>query len=188
MANLIQDAFLQVRELIMNSLGVCIAEGIFPGEAISSFNVERPADPKNGDVSTNVAMVCARAFRNAPRKIAETIVSKLELSGTYFDRCEVAGAGFINFFFSKNWYAEVIGAVLKEKEDFGSTDFGQGRSVLVEFVSANPTGPMHIGNARGGAIGDCLSAVLEKAGFKVAREFYVNDAGNQIEKFKSTDL
>ena len=186
MANLIQDAFLQVRELIMNSLGVCIAEGIFPGEAISSFNVERPADPKNGDVSTNVAMVCARAFRNAPRKIAETIVSKLELSGTYFDRCEVAGAGFINFFFSKNWYAEVIGAVLKEKEDFGSTDFGQGRSVLVEFVSANPTGPMHIGNARGGAIGDCLSAVLEKAGFKVAREFYVNDAGNQIEKFKTS--
>lgn len=177
---------MQVRELVMNSLGVCISEGVFPSEAISPFNVERPADSKNGDVSTNVAMVCAKAFRNAPRKIADEIVSRIILDGSYFEKCEVAGAGFINFFFAKKWYSDVVNAVLDEKENYGSTDYGQGKSVLVEFVSANPTGPMHIGNARGGAIGDCLSSVLEKAGYKVAREFYVNDAGNQIEKFKTS--
>ena len=186
MANLIQDAFSQVRELVMNALGVCIRDGVFPAEAINSFNVERPADPKNGDVSTNVAMVCAKAFKTAPRKIAEEIVNKIDLGETYFERCEVAGAGFINFFFASKWYGDVINAVLDEKENYGSTELGKGKSVLVEFVSANPTGPMHIGNARGGAIGDCLSAVLEKAGYTVAREFYVNDAGNQIEKFKTS--
>ena len=183
MANLIQEAFSQVRELVMDALGVCISEGTFPAEAISSFNVERPADPKNGDVSTNAAMVCAKAFKTAPRKIADEIVAKISLGETYFEKCEVAGAGFINFFFAPVWYTKVITSVLEEAENYGSTDYGGGRSVLVEFVSANPTGPMHIGNARGGAIGDCLSAVLEKAGYKVAREFYVNDAGNQIEKF-----
>ena len=186
MANLIQDAFEQVRQLVMDALGVCIREGVFPAEPINTFNVERPADPKNGDVSTNAAMVCAKAFRNAPRKIAEEIVARIDLGETYFNKCEVAGAGFINFFFSENWYGDVINAVLEEKESYGSTELGKGKSVLVEFVSANPTGPMHIGNARGGAIGDCLSAVLEKAGYKVAREFYVNDAGNQIEKFKTS--
>ncbi len=186
MANLIQDAFKQVRELVMNALGVCIRDGVFPAEAINPFNVERPADPKNGDVSTNAAMVCAKAFKTAPRKIAEEIVAKIDLGETYFDKCEVAGAGFINFFFSQSWYSYVVTAVISEKENYGSTELGKGKSVLVEFVSANPTGPMHIGNARGGAIGDCLSAVLEKAGYNVAREFYVNDAGNQIEKFKTS--
>ena len=186
MANLIQDAFKQVRELVINALGVCIRDGVFPAEAINPFNVERPADPKNGDVSTNAAMVCAKAFKTAPRKIAEEIVAKIDLGETYFDKCEVAGAGFINFFFSQSWYSDVVNAVISEKENYGSTELGKGKSVLVEFVSANPTGPMHIGNARGGAIGDCLSAVLEKAGYNVAREFYVNDAGNQIEKFKTS--
>ncbi|MBR6337355.1 MAG: arginine--tRNA ligase [Ruminococcus sp.] len=186
MANLIQDAFSQVRELVMNALGVCIRDGVFPAEAINPFNVERPADSKNGDVSTNVAMVCARAFKTAPRKIAEEIVAKIDLGETYFEKCEVAGAGFINFFFSQSWYSNVVKAVLDEKESYGSTELGKDKSIIVEFVSANPTGPMHIGNARGGAIGDCLSAVLEKAGYNVAREFYVNDAGNQIEKFKTS--
>lgn len=186
MANLIQDAYIQVRELVMNALGICVRDGIFPAEPINQFNVERPADPKNGDVSTNAAMVCAKAFKTAPRKIAEEIVKKIDLGETYFEKCEVAGAGFINFFFSGSWYRDVINAVLSEKDNYGSTDLGKGKSVLVEFVSANPTGPMHIGNARGGAIGDCLSAVLEKAGYSVAREFYVNDAGNQIEKFKTS--
>ena len=104
MANLIQEAFSQVRELVMDALGVCISEGTFPAEAISSFNVERPADPKNGDVSTNAAMVCAKAFKTAPRKIADEIVAKISLGETYFEKCEVAGAGFINFFFAPVWY------------------------------------------------------------------------------------
>ncbi|MDE6148910.1 MAG: arginine--tRNA ligase, partial [Ruminococcus sp.] len=186
MTNLIKKASDQVRELVMNALGACISDGTFPTEPIPTFNVEIPADPKNGDMSSNAAMVCARAFHTAPRKIAEAICEKIMLDGSYFEKCEVAGAGFINFFFSSQWFSEVVSSVISDGEHYGETDFGEGKKVLVEFVSANPTGPMHIGNARGGAIGDCLSAVLDKAGFKASREFYVNDAGNQIEKFKTS--
>lgn len=186
MTNLISDAFIQAKELVMKAMGELVADGTFPAEPVPAFNTEIPADSKNGDVSTNAAMVCARPFRNNPRKIAEAIVSKIDLNGSYFARCEVAGPGFINFFYSTEWYATVVAAVLEQKEKYGETDLGAGKSVLVEFVSANPTGPMHIGNARGGAIGDCLASVLEKAGYEVAREFYINDAGNQIEKFKTS--
>lgn len=186
MTNLINDAFMQVKELVMKAMGELVADGTFPAEPVPAFNAEIPADPKNGDISTNAAMVSAKPFKNNPRKIAESIVSKIRLDGTFFEKCEVAGPGFINFFYSQDWYAEVVLAVLEQKGKYGETDMGAGKSVLVEFVSANPTGPMHIGNARGGAIGDCLSSVLEKAGYKVAREFYVNDAGNQIEKFKTS--
>lgn len=186
MTNLIKKASDQVRELVMNALGACISDGTFPAEPIPAFNVEIPADPKNGDMSSNAAMVCARAFHTAPRKIAEAICEKIMLDGSYFEKCEVAGAGFINFFFSSQWFSDVVSSVIADGEHYGETDFGEGKKVLVEFVSANPTGPMHIGNARGGAIGDCLSAVLDKAGFKASREFYVNDAGNQIEKFKTS--
>lgn len=186
MTNLISDAFIQAKELVMKAMGELVADGTFPAEPVPAFNTEIPADSKNGDVSTNAAMVCARPFRNNPRKIAEAIVSKIDLNGSYFARCEVAGPGFINFFYSPEWYATVVASVLEQKEKYGETDLGTGKSVLVEFVSANPTGPMHIGNARGGAIGDCLASVLEKAGYEVAREFYINDAGNQIEKFKTS--
>lgn len=186
MTNLISDAFIQAKELVMKAMGELVADGTFPAEPVPAFNTEIPADSKNGDVSTNAAMVCARPFRNNPRKIAEAIVSKINLNGSYFARCEVAGPGFINFFYSSEWYATVVATVLEQKEKYGETDLGAGKSVLVEFVSANPTGPMHIGNARGGAIGDCLASVLEKAGYEVAREFYINDAGNQIEKFKTS--
>lgn len=186
MTNLISDAFIQAKELVMRAMGELVADGTFPAEPVPAFNTEIPADSKNGDVSTNAAMVCARPFRNNPRKIAEAIVSKIDLNGSYFARCEVAGPGFINFFYSTEWYATVVATVLEQKEKYGETDLGAGKSVLVEFVSANPTGPMHIGNARGGAIGDCLASVLEKSGYEVAREFYINDAGNQIEKFKTS--
>lgn len=186
MTNLISDAFIQAKELVMKAMGELVADGTFPAEPVPAFNTEIPADSKNGDVSTNAATVCARPFRNNPRKIAEAIVSKIDLNGSYFARCEVAGPGFINFFYSSEWYATVVATVLEQKEKYGETDLGAGKSVLVEFVSANPTGPMHIGNARGGAIGDCLASVLEKAGYEVAREFYINDAGNQIEKFKTS--
>lgn len=186
MTNLISDAFIQAKELVMKAMGELVADGTFPAEPVPAFNTEIPADSKNGDVSTNAAMVCARPFRNNPRKIAEAIVSKIDLNGSYFARCEVAGPGFINFFYSSEWYATVVATVLEQKEKYGETDLGAGKSVLVEFVSANPTGPMHIGNARGGAIGDCLASVLEKAGYEVAREFYINDAGNQIERFKTS--
>lgn len=156
MTNLIKKASDQVRELVMNALGACIADGVFPAEPIPAFNVEIPADPKNGDMSSNAAMVCARAFHTSPRKIAEAICDKIILNGSYFEKCEVAGAGFINFFFSSQWFSEVINAIISDGDKYGETNFGEGKKVLVEFVSANPTGPMHIGNARGGAIGVAL--------------------------------
>ena len=153
------------------------------------FAVEIPADKSHGDFAANIAMVGARSYRMAPVKIAELILSEISLEGTLFERAEIAGPGFMNFFLGRKWFSDVIRAVNSEKEDYGKTDTGKGKKVLVEFVSANPTGPMHIGNARGGAIGDCLASVLQWAGYYTEREFYVNDAGNQIEKFgKSLSL
>lgn len=189
MSDLIKSASLQLRGLINDALGVLVAEGVAPAEPLPSFAVEIPADKSHGDFAANTAMVCARAFKMAPRKIAELIIEKIDLSGSVFERAEIAGPGFMNFFLSKKWFAEAVESVLEEKENYGRTDYGQGKRVLVEFVSANPTGPMHIGNARGGAIGDCLASVLDWAGYHAEREFYVNDAGNQIEKFgKSLSL
>ena len=150
------------------------------------FNIEKPANKDNGDYSTNVAMAGARAFKKAPRMIAEAIASCIDLDGTAFERVEIAGPGFMNFFLSQQFYSNVLKDVFSCGKDYGKSDYGQGKRVLVEFVSANPTGPMHIGNARGGAIGDCLASVLDWAGFSVNREFYVNDAGNQIEKFATS--
>ena len=189
MSDLIRSASLQLRELINGALGVLVAEGAAPAEPLPAFVIEIPADKSHGDFAANTAMVCARAFKLPPRKIAELIIEKIDLSGSVFERAEIAGPGFMNFFLSRKWFAETVENVLTEKENYGRIDYGQGKRVLVEFVSANPTGPMHIGNARGGAIGDCLASVLDWAGFHVEREFYVNDAGNQIEKFgKSLSL
>ena len=133
MTNLIKDASLQVKELVMKALGECIAEEIFPAESIPAFNVEIPADPKNGDMSTNAAMVCARAFHTAPRKIAESICEKIFLDGSYFEKCEVAGAGFINFFFSQQWFSQVVTSVLADGEKYGETDFGDGKKFLLSL-------------------------------------------------------
>ena len=189
MSDLINSASLRLREVIMDALGVLVAEEKIPSEPLPPFNIEIPADKSHGDFAANTAMVCAKALRMPPRKIAELICEKLSLEGTIFERAEVAGPGFLNFFLSRKWFSDVVKNVLDEGENYGKTDLGQGKRVLVEFVSANPTGPMHIGNARGGAIGDCLASVLQWAGYHAEREFYVNDAGNQIEKFgKSLSL
>nr|MCR5074708.1 arginine--tRNA ligase [Ruminococcus sp.] len=173
MSDLIKSASLQLRELINDALGVLVAEGVAPAESLPAFAVEIPADKSHGDFAANTAMVCARAFKMPPRKIAELIIEKIDLTGSVFERAEIAGPGFMNFFLSRKWFAEAVEGVLAEKENYGRTDYGQGKRVLVEFVSANPTGPMHIGNARGGAIGDCLASVLDWAGYHAEREFYV---------------
>lgn len=189
MSDLIQNASLQLRELIMEALGVLVAEEAVPAVPVPAFNIEIPADKSHGDFAANTAMVCAKSFKMPPRKIAELICGKICLDGTMFEKAEIAGPGFMNFFLGKKWFSDVVENVLEEKENYGKTDFGKGRRMLVEFVSANPTGPMHVGNARGGAIGDCLASVLQWAGYYTEREFYVNDAGNQIEKFgKSLSL
>ena len=183
MRNLVSEAKSQYRELIEKAVKAAVFAGELPEGEIPEFIIEIPADTKNGNLASNVAMVSARAFRKAPRQIAEAIAAHLDLDGSYFEKAEVAGPGFLNVFFAPHWYAETVSAVLTEKDDYGKSDFGKGQKVMVEFVSANPTGPMHMGNARGGAIGDGLAEALSWCGYDVTREFYVNDAGNQIEKF-----
>ena len=169
--------------MIIEAVGRAVADGKLPAEPMNDFIVEVPGDRANGDYSANAAMVNARAFRQAPRKIAETIVGYMDKTDSYFDRIEVAGPGFINFYLGDSYYADVLLDVRACGDSYGRSDYGRGKKVNVEFVSANPTGPMHMGNARGGALGDCLAAVLDYAGYDVSREFYVNDAGNQIDKF-----
>ena len=175
-------ALAQARTLLTDAVKTAVADGTLPEAALPDFIVEIPADVKNGDIASNVAMAGARAFHKAPRQIAEAITAKLQLDGSLFDRFEVAGPGFINLFLGQDWFTSVVRAAVANPE-YGRTDAGAGKKYNVEFVSANPTGPMHMGNARGGALGDCLAAVLDWSGYDVTREFYINDAGNQIQKF-----
>jgi len=148
----------------------------------AAVKLEVPKDKAHGDFACNIAMVLAKQLHTAPRMIADAIVSGIEIGGN-IKKIEVAGAGFINFYLSPMWLYETMNAIEQQGENYGRIDIGKGKKVMVEFVSANPTGPMHMGNARGGALGDCLASVLEYAGYDVTREFYINDAGNQIEKF-----
>lgn len=148
----------------------------------SLAKLEVPKDKSHGDFACNIAMVLAKQLKTAPRKIADAITANIDKSGDIKD-IEVAGAGFINFYLAPDWLYRTMESIEKEGSDYGKIDIGKGKKVMVEFVSANPTGPMHMGNARGGALGDCLASVLEYAGYDVTREFYINDAGNQIEKF-----
>lgn len=186
MSKTAMNASNDLKKAVYDAIKKAIEKGELPKADIPEFTIEIPADRKNGDFATNAAMVGARAFRAAPRKIAEMITANIDLSGTYMKSCEIAGPGFINFFLSPKYYSDVLREIETSGSGYGSSDFGKGEKVMVEFVSANPTGPMHMGNARGGALGDCLAAVLDKAGFEVWREFYVNDAGNQIEKFANS--
>lgn len=186
MSKIVKKTEIELKNIIEQAVKKAVLNGALPEAEMPQFNIEKPANKDNGDYSTNVAMAGARAFKKAPRMIAEAIVSCIDLDGTAFDRVEIAGPGFMNFFLSQQFYSNVLKDVFSCGKDYGKSDYGQGKRVLVEFVSANPTGPMHIGNARGGAIGDCLASVLDWAGFSVNREFYVNDAGNQIEKFATS--
>lgn len=186
MSKIVKKTEIELKNIIELAVKKAVSNGALPEAEMQQFNIEKPANKDNGDYSTNVAMAGARAFKKAPRMIAEAIVSCIDLDGTAFERVEIAGPGFMNFFLSQQFYSNVLKDVFSCGKDYGKSDYGQGKRVLVEFVSANPTGPMHIGNARGGAIGDCLASVLDWAGFSVNREFYVNDAGNQIEKFATS--
>ena len=184
MSVIVSKAKEQVNLCIKQALDAALKEGLL--EAASEpavFSVSVPQNREHGDYAANAAMVWSKAFRMPPRKIAEILSEKFEFDGTYIEKSEIAGPGFINFFLSDKYYADILADVDEKGEDYGKSDYGAGKRVLVEFVSANPTGPMHIGNARGGALGDCLASVLEAAGYYTEREFYINDAGNQINKF-----
>ncbi|WP_407383107.1 arginine--tRNA ligase [Ruminococcus sp.] len=175
-----------LRTQIERAVKAAMDEGKLPAGELPGFVIEEPADRSHGDLATNIAMAGARTFRMAPVKAAQIILEHLNLENSFIEKYEIAGPGFINFFLDKTYFAAVLQEIEREGEHYGESDFGQGKKVMVEFVSANPTGPMHLGNARGGALGDCLAAVMQKAGFQAYREFYVNDAGNQIEKFAAS--
>ncbi len=186
MSKIVKETENSIKTAVVEAIKAAIAKGQLPEGEIPEVNVEVPADRANGDFSTNAAMISARAFRCAPKKIADAIKENISLEGTYLEKCETAGPGFINFYLKDSYYGAILRDVKECGSDYGRSDYGKGEKVMLEFVSANPTGPMHMGNARGGALGDCLAAVMERAGYNVSREFYINDAGNQIEKFSSS--
>ena len=186
MIHMIQNAKDQVAQLTMTAYQTAVAAGKLPEAELQRAPVEIPKDTKNGDYTTTFALACSKALRMPPRNIAQILLDSLDLDGSYFSSAEIAGPGFLNFRLDRKWYADVMAAVETEGDDYGTADTLKGKKYMVEFVSANPTGPMHMGNARGGVLGDTLAAVLAQCGAEVWREFYVNDAGNQIEKFANS--
>ena len=186
MIHMIQKAKDQVLALTNAAYEAAVAAGKLPADVAVRANVEIPKDPTNGDYTTTFALAAAKAMKKSPREIAGVLLENLNLTDSYFASAEIAGVGFLNFRLAEKWYREVLAAVESEGGTYGRSDTLKGQRIMVEFVSANPTGPMHMGNARGGVLGDTLASVLEAAGADVWREFYVNDAGNQIEKFASS--
>lgn len=178
--NIIEDTKSALRQAVVAACQKAMADGTLPEAELPDFVIETPKDEKNGDFSTNVAMQLTRIMRQNPRKIAEAIVSGIDLPDL-IDHIDIAGPGFINFYLVSNWLHAILPAIQEEDGDYGKSNAGQGERVQVEFVSANPTGLLHMGNARGGALGDTLSAVLNEAGYACDKEYYINDAGNQVE-------
>jgi arginyl-tRNA synthetase len=183
MPNMIEAAKAQIDSLMRAAYASAAEKGLLPSGVELKGVIEIPKDAKLGDYACSYAMAAAKEMKQAPRAIAEKLIAELDLSSSFFSSAEVAGAGFINFRLASAWYAGVLAEIEEKGAKYGEISIGAGKKVMVEFVSANPTGPMHMGNARGGVMGDALASVLERAGFDVWREFYVNDAGNQIKKF-----
>ena len=183
MMNPIDETKQLLSGLVAEACRAAVAAGELPDVPFDAPAAETPKDAQNGDLSSTFALAMSKAMRMPPRKIAETVVARMDLSGTVFDKVWIAGPGFINVTFGPGWYASVLGEIEEAGMQFGRLDIGRGKRVMVEFVSANPTGPMHLGNARGGVLGDTLASVFERAGYDVWREFYVNDAGNQVALF-----
>ena len=152
----------------------------------AEIEIEIPKEKSHGDFSTNIAMKLTKILRNSPQNIANALIAEIKTEGTYVEKIEIAGPGFINFYLKDAWLYDALKACIDKKENYGRLDIGKGKKVMVEFVSANPTGPMHMGNARGGALGDSLAGMLDMAGYDVTREFYINDAGAQIDKFANS--
>lgn len=174
----------RLKDVIKNAALAAVEQGVFSlnGEDLPEVELEVPRERKFGDYATNLAMKLPKIARKAPRMIAEAITKNIE-TGDLVETVEIAGPGFINFRLNPLWLTDVIREVERMGEDYGRSEVNKGKTYNLEFVSANPTGPMHMGNARGGAIGDVLAEAADWTGYDVTREFYVNDAGNQIAKF-----
>jgi len=175
------NLFNEIRDLVLSSLDQLVAEGALPeGLSLANVTVEPPRDPAHGDMATNAAMVLAKPAGRKPRDIAGILADRLQ-SDPRIDSAEVAGPGFLNLRLSADVWQDVVETILTEGADYGRTDLGQGKKVNVEFVSTNPTGPMHVGHLRGAVYGDALSSLLDFAGYDVAREYYINDGGAQVD-------
>lgn len=183
MRNITEEIRQQIKNVVLNSIGKSTQKGELPQLEITDITIEIPREKGHGDFSTNVAMQITKIAKRAPRQIADTIINNIDLSNTYIVKVECAGPGFINFTLDSKYLYDAVRVIKVEKDSYGRINVGNGKKVMVEFVSANPTGPLHMGNARGGALGDCIARVLDAAGYEVTKEFYINDAGNQIEKF-----
>ena len=181
--NMIQNAKDQVLDLTVAAYGKAAAQGLLPEDVVVTPSVEIPKDTANGDYTSTFCLAAAKALKKNPRQVAQILMDHMDLAGSYFTSVEMAGPGFLNFRLGDKWFRDTVACVEREGADYGCNDTLKGQKIMVEFVSANPTGPMHMGNARGGVLGDTLASVLQKSGANVWREFYVNDAGNQIEKF-----
>ena len=181
--NMIQKAKEQVQELTKQAYAAAVKENLLPDGVSIAPSVEIPKDVSNGDYTTTFCLAAAKAMKMNPRQVASVLMQHMTLEDSYFTSVELAGPGFMNFRLGDKWYGDTVAAIEAAGGDYGCSDMLKGRKIMVEFVSANPTGPMHMGNARGGVLGDTLASVLQKSGADVWREFYVNDAGNQIEKF-----
>ena len=181
--NMIESAKAQVRQLTAAAYDKAAAAGLLPAGIAVEPAVEIPKDTANGDYTTTFCLAAAKAMKMNPRQVAQTLIDNMTLTDSYFTSVEIAGPGFMNFRLGEKWFADTVSGIETAGEKYGENDTLAGRKYMVEFVSANPTGPMHMGNARGGVLGDTLASVLQKSGADVWREFYVNDAGNQIEKF-----
>lgn len=166
-----------LKQLLADSV---IKSGLLETIEASNIVIEIPRDTSHGDYSSNIAMQLTKQLRRNPREIAGKIVENMDLEKGIVSKVEIAGPGFINMFVSKTSMTEIIGEVLKEQENYGRSNYGQGIKYNVEFVSANPTGDLHLGHAKGAAVGDCICRILDAAGYDVTREYYINDAGNQI--------
>ncbi len=171
------------KNLVIDAVKTAIAGGEFNDVSIPDFDVEIPKDTTNGDYATSFALRCAKIFGKKPQDIANIVVSNLNFENSYFKSASVAGPGFINFVLDEKVFGKIVKTAYEMGDDYGKTEYLKGKKIMVEFVSANPTGPMHMGNARGGVLGDCLAEVLSLCGADVTREFYINDAGNQVNKF-----
>lgn len=182
--NFVQDVIQEIDSHLKSAFEKAMAEGLLTQGEIPTYNIEIPAETSHGDFASNAAMVSAKAFRMAPVKIAGILMDSFDCADCrYVEKMEVAGPGFLNFFVNQAWFAEIVAGIQQAGENYGRSDFGKKEKIMVEYVSANPTGPMHMGNARGGSTGDCLASALDACGYDVTKEFYINDAGNQIEKF-----
>ncbi|SNX53955.1 arginine--tRNA ligase [Thermoanaerobacterium sp. RBIITD] len=183
MNNIVQKVKDEITKIVTESINKAIKEGFLSIEKIPDIEIEEPKEKQHGDLAINTAMIMAKSAKMPPRKIAEKIKDGIDLNGTFINKVDVAGPGFMNFYLNENYLIEALKLIIEKGSEYGRVNIGNGKKVQVEFVSANPTGPMHMGNARGGALGDALSSILDCAGYNVTKEFYINDAGNQIEKF-----